>query len=110
MSYGAIAEQIRSYCSTLKGSNDGISDSKFGKWTGKAHDTLTSNLSDAKSTLSSQISSLENFATTLDSVQKYVDNKGQISNKKSALSGMDPEKNASSIATLNSQINELAHI
>ena len=107
MSYGAIASQIRSYCSTLKSSADGISDSKFGKWTGKAHDTLTSNLSDAKSTLGSQISSLENFANTLDNVQKYVDNKGQISNKKSALSGMDPEKNASSIASLNSQINAL---
>ena len=107
MSYGGIASQIRSYCSTLKSSNDGISDSKFGKWTGKAHDTLTSNLTDAKSTLSSQISALENFANTLDNVQKYVDNKGQISNKKSALSGMDPEKNASSIATLNSQISAL---
>ena len=107
MSYGGIASQIRSYCSTLKSSNDGISDSKFGKWTGKAHDTLTANLSDAKSTLSSQISALEKFASTLDSVQKYVDNKGQISNKKSAMSGMDSERDASSIATLKSQISAL---
>ncbi len=107
MSYGAIASQIRSYCSTLRSSNDSISDSRFGTWTGKAHDTLTANLTDAKSTLSSQILALENFASTLDNVQKYIDNKGQISNKKSALSGMDPEKHASSIATLKSQISSL---
>lgn len=107
MSYGGIASQIRSSCSTLKSSNSNISDSKFGQWTGSAHDTLTSNLSSAKSEMDSQISLLEKFADTLDKVDEYLANKADIASKRSTLSGLNFIQDASRISALRAEITSL---
>ena len=79
MGYSALASQLRSKCSELNDDLTATKNISFGSvWSGNAHDSLTTDMSDLYSKIANEISNIERFADALDSLQKYKDTKAKI--------------------------------
>lgn len=80
MGYSSLASSIRSKTSTLSDAATAISAIDFDSiWKGAAHDNMTGALDAAVKELKSEVAILNSFASVLDSVQLYKDNRGEIS-------------------------------
>lgn len=81
MGYSALASSIRSNAELLTDSITAIRSLNFASaWTGTASETLTGTLNQAVAKLSAEQSGLNFFASILDNVQKYKDNKEKLAN------------------------------
>lgn len=105
MGYSSIANDI-----SLKSDNVGVelnsvkSANFDGIWSGPAHDTLTSNLSDAVANVSKQLEEVNKFAEVLIQVQEYKDTKERIVSLQNSLSSYDSETDKDAIARTKSEL------
>jgi hypothetical protein len=109
MGYSAIASTLRTKCTDLETLVNGVNDISFDSvWSGSAHDSMTTSLTDLISRTKTEIANIRSFADSLDSLQKYKDHKIKIDQLKSQYNGIpNTEENRTARANLSSLINTL---
>ncbi len=110
MDYSTIANSIKEKAESMSLAANNINKSSFDSiWKGSAHDTLTSDLSKSISRINKQKSAANKFATALEKIEKYKENKKQIEELYSQLNSIvdDAEgKNARSNAIARRRIKD----
>ena len=109
MEYSAIASTLRTKCSDLEILvNDANSISFDSVWSGSAHDSMMTSLTDLVKRTQTEISNIREYADALDSLQKYIEHKDKINELKLQYYNMPiTEENRTARANLNSLINSL---
>lgn len=109
MGYSAIASALRTKCSELESVvSETTNISLDSVWSGSAHDSMSTGLSGLISKTKSEISNVNSFASALDSLQTYKDNKEKIGELTTQLNNMPNTKEyRSSRSNLSSLINSL---
>ena len=109
MGYSAIASTLRTKSSELETLVSGVKSISFDSvWSGSAHDSMTTSLTDLISRTEAEISNINTFADALDSLQKYKEHREKINQLKLQYYNMpNTEENKTAIANLSSLINTL---
>ena len=109
MEYSAIASTLRTKSFELETLVSSVKSISFDSvWSGSAHDSMTTSLTDLISRTEAEISNINTFADALDSLQKYKDNREEINQLKLQYYNMpNTEENKTARANLSSLINTL---
>lgn len=105
MNYSSIANDISSKSDNVGVELNSVKSTNFdGIWSGPAHDTLTSNLSDAVTNASKQLEEVNKFAEVLIQVQEYKETNEKIVELQNSLSRYDSETDKDAIRRVRSNI------
>ena len=105
MDYSAAAQNIKSANKPFETMIRDIKNLSFdGIWSGSAHDTLTNNLKTSISNANAQKDAVNSFASAIEKLQAYKNNKESIEAMREQYNSLDPEKNKSQRRTIASNI------
>lgn len=108
MDYGSQSNQIESSAKNLWRDARNISSSSFdGYWSGSAHDKLTGDLDSAINAVTSVVAQVGTFIDAVAKLEEYKDCKEKIDANESTIAGLDREKDAAQISSLQAENAEL---